>query len=153
MRRCCISRNADVPWPEGSFPEVSYLWQRRWFYVTAPTGTMWVAAPNFRPGPPSQPASWTNVGRDWGSTSDVPILQSHIRELLERDISLVSIIQVMLIRRMLPCKCRPLQMWEFNPEGPRTILHFFGLTPEGMCKLFFGPQAKCPDTTEDASLS
>ena len=44
-------------------------------------------------------------------------------------------------------------MWEFNPEGPRTIKHFFGLTLEGMCKLFFGPQAKCPDTTEDAGLS
>ena len=24
---------------------------------------------------------------------------------------------------------------------------------EGMCKLFFGPQVKCPDTTEDAGLS
>ena len=44
-------------------------------------------------------------------------------------------------------------MWEFNPEGPRTIQHFFGMTLEGMCKLFFGPQVKCPDTTEDAGLS
>ena len=44
-------------------------------------------------------------------------------------------------------------MWEFNTKGPRTILHFFGLTLEGMCKLFFGPQVKCPDTTEDAVLS
>ena len=39
-----ISRNADAPWPEGSFPEVSDLLQRRWFYVTAPRGTKWVAA-------------------------------------------------------------------------------------------------------------
>ena len=54
---------------------------------------------------------------------------------------------------MLPCKRRPLRMWEFNPEGPRTIKHFFGLTLEGMCKLFFGPQVKCPDTTVDAGLS
>ena len=44
-------------------------------------------------------------------------------------------------------------MWEFNPEGPRTIQHFFGMTLDGMCKLFFGPQVKCPDTTEDAGLS
>ena len=44
-------------------------------------------------------------------------------------------------------------MWEFNPEGPWTILHFFGLTLEGMCKLFFGPQVKYPDTTKDAGLS
>ena len=59
--------------------------------------------------------------------SDVPILQSRIRELIERDINLVNIMQVMLIRQMLPCKRRPLWMWEFNPEGPRTIKHFFGL--------------------------
>ena len=59
----------------------------------------------------------------------------------------------MLIQRLLPCKRRPLRLWEFNPECPRTILHFFGLTLEGMCKLFFGPQVKCPDTTEDAGLS
>jgi len=31
-----ISRNADAPWPEGFFPEVSDLWQRRWFYVMTP---------------------------------------------------------------------------------------------------------------------
>ena len=59
----------------------------------------------------------------------------------------------MLVRRILSCKRRPLRMWEFNPEGPWTILHFFGMTLEGMCKLFFGPQAKCPNTTEDAVLS
>ena len=44
-------------------------------------------------------------------------------------------------------------MWEFNPEGPRAILYFFDLTLEGMCKLFFVPQVKCPDITEDAGLS
>ena len=120
-------RNADAPWPEGSFPEVSDVWQRRWFYVTAPRGTKWVAAPEFRSGPPSQLASWTDVGRNYGPASDVPELQNHIRELIERDINLVSIMQVMLIRRMFSCKRRPLRMWEFNLEGPRTIKHFFGL--------------------------
>ena len=28
-----ISKIADAPWPEGSFPEVSRLWQREWFYI------------------------------------------------------------------------------------------------------------------------
>ena len=97
--------------------------------------------------------SWTDVGRNWGPAGDVPVLQNRIRELLERDINLVSIIQVMLIRRMLPCQRRPLRMWEFNPEGPRTVKHFFGLKLKGMCKLFFGPKVECPDTTEDAGLS
>ena len=114
---------------------------------------MWAAALAFRSGPPPQLVSWTNAGLDWGPANDVPTLQSRIRELLERDIDLVKIIQVMLVRRILRCKRRPLRMWEFNPEGPQTIQHFFGVMLEGMYKLFFGPQVRCPDTTEDAGLS
>ena len=59
----------------------------------------------------------------------------------------------MLIRRLLPCKRRPLRLWEFNPEGPRVLQHFLGMTPVEMYKLFFGSQAMCPDLTEDANLS
>ena len=59
----------------------------------------------------------------------------------------------MLIRRLLPCKCRPLRLWEFNPEGPRALQHFMGLTPVEMYKLFFGSQEMRPDLTEDAGLS
>ena len=61
--------------------------------------------------------------------------------------------QVMLIRRLLPCKHRPLRLWEFNPEGPRALQHFMGATPVEMYKLFFGSQEMCPDLTEDAGLS
>ena len=81
------------------------------------------------------------------------MLQIRIRDLLERDVGLVNVMQVMLVRRALPCKRRPLCMWEFNPEGPRNIQHFFGMTHEEMYGLFFGSQIKCPDTTEDAGLS
>ena len=61
--------------------------------------------------------------------------------------------QVMLIRRLLPCKRRPLRLWEFNPEGPRALQHFMGTTPVEMYKLFFGSQEVCPELTEDAGLS
>ena len=44
-------------------------------------------------------------------------------------------------------------MWEFNPEGPRTIQHFFGVTLEEMYGLFFGSRIKCSDTTEDVGLN
>ena len=110
-----ISKGTDALWPKGSFPEVSNLWQREWFYITAPRGTKRAAPPVFRPGPLPQLASWANVGLNWGPANDVPMLQSRILELLERDISLVSIIQVMLVKRMLSCKHRPLWMWVFNP--------------------------------------
>ena len=59
----------------------------------------------------------------------------------------------MLVRRVQPCKRRPLGMWEFNTEGPCTIQYFLGLMHEEMYKSFFGPQIECPDTTEDVGLS
>ena len=46
-----IRKIADAPWPEGSFPEVSGLWQREWFYITAPRSDRWVAAPPFARAP------------------------------------------------------------------------------------------------------
>ena len=112
-----------------------------------------MALPAFHSGPPPRLASWVNTGLDWGPAKDVPRLQGHIRDLLERDISLVMVAQVMLIRRVLPCKRRPLRLWEFNPEGPRALQNFMGTTPAEMYKLFFGSQEMCPDSTEDAGLS
>ena len=66
---------------------------------------------------------------------------------------MVVVMQVMLIRRLPPCKRRPLRLWEFNPEGPRILQHFMGMTPLEMYKLFFGSQEVRPEFTEDAGLS
>ena len=88
-----------------------------------------------------------------GSSKDVPLLQGRIRDLLEREITLVVVAQVMLIRRILPCRRRPLCLWEFNPEGPRALQHFMGATPVEMYQLFFGSQATCLELSEDAGLS
>ena len=85
-----ISKNADAPWPAGSFQEELSLWQQEWFYITAPRGTKWVAPPAFRSGPPSRLASWVNKGLDWGLSKDVPLLQGRIQDLLERERSLWS---------------------------------------------------------------
>ena len=104
-------------------------------------------------GPPPQLMSWISRGLSWGPAKDVPILQGHIRDLFNGDFSLVVVIQVMLVRQVQPYKHRPLRLWEFNPEGPRAIQSFLGLTHEEMYKSFFGPQIECPDTTEDVGLS
>ena len=58
-------------------------------------------------GPPQRLTSWVNKGRDWGPSKDVPLLQDWIRGLQEREINLAVVVQVMLIRRLLPCKRRP----------------------------------------------
>ena len=151
--RAIRSKMDDAPWPEGSFQEELGLWQRDWFYITAPRGTTWVAPPTFRSRPPPRLASWVNEGLIWGPPKDVPLLQGRIRDLLERDINSIVVAQVMVIRRTLPCKRRPLRLWEFNPEGPRVLQHFMGLTSMEKYKLFFESQARCPDLFEDAGLS
>ena len=97
--------------------------------------------------------SWISRGLSWGQAKDVPLLQSRIRDLFDKDLSLVAVIQVMLVRQVQPCKRRPIHLWEFNPEGPRAIQNFLGLTLEEMYKSFFGPPTECPDTTEDVGLS
>ena len=148
-----ISKNANAPWPEGSFQEELSLWKQEWFYITAPRGTKWVAPPAFRSGPPPRLASWVNKGLDWGPSKDVPLLQGRSQDLLEREITLVVVAQVMLIHHILPCKRRPLRLWEFNPEGPRALQHFMGVTPVEMYQMFFGSRAMCPELTEDAGLS
>ena len=94
-----------------------------------------MAPPAFRSGPPPRLASWVNKGLDWGLSKDVPLLQGRIRDLLERNLNLVKVTQVMLIRRTLPGKRRSLRLWEFNPEGPRALHHFMGATPVEMYKL------------------
>ena len=112
-----------------------------------------MAAPAFRPAPAPQLMSWISRGMSWGPAKDVPILQSRIRDLFEGDFNLAMVIQVMLVRQVQPCKRRPLRLWEFNPEGPRAIQSFLGLTHEEMYKSFFGPQVECLDITEDVGLS
>ena len=113
-----IIKSAGAPWPKGSFQGESRLWQRGWFYITAPRAPKWVAPPAFTRVPHHD---WRHGSiRCWtgGRQRTCPLLQGHIRDLLERDIRLVVVTQVMLIRRVLPCKRRPLRLWEFNPEGP-----------------------------------
>ena len=133
-----MSKLTSSIWQKGSFTESSDSWQQEWFYVTEPRGSKWAAAPAFRSSPPIQLASWINKGLDWGSVDEVRTLQSRIRSLIEKDINIVNVIQVMLVHLTLPCQRRPLRLWEFNPEGPRTLQHFFGTTHKGMWRLFFG---------------
>ena len=61
-------------------------------------------------------------------------------------------VQVMLLRRTLPCQLRPLHMWEFNLEGLRTLQRFFGTTHEEVWKLLFKAQKTWPETTDDIGL-
>ena len=84
--------------------ETVKTWQQEWFYITKSHGTKWAAAPAFRSGPPLWLAPWTNKGPDWGSTDEVLMLQKCIKSIIEKNTCLTDVVQVMLIRRALPCQ-------------------------------------------------
>ena len=66
-----------------------------------------------------------------------------------KSVKLVDVIQVMLVRRILPCQRRSRPLWEFNPKKHRTLARLFETTHEGTWKLLFKGNEKPPATDSD----
>ena len=69
--------------------------------------------------------------------------------MVDKNIKLVYVIQVMLVRRILPCQSRTCHLWEFNPAEHQTLQRFFGTTHEDIWKVLFKGNETRPETTED----
>ena len=63
-----------------------------------------------------QLTSWKEKGLLWGSSEELMGLQACIQKLVNKKLRLVNVVQVMLVRRILPCQERAFNLWEFNPE-------------------------------------
>ena len=59
--------------------------------------------------------SWLEKGLDWSSSDGLTALQARIRSMVDKNIKLVNVIQVMLVRRILPCQSRTFHLWEYDP--------------------------------------
>ena len=46
----------------------------------------------------------------WGDSEELTGLQAYIKKLVDKKLKLVNIVQVMLIRRILPCQRRGFNM-------------------------------------------
>ena len=99
-----VGKIANVTWLEGAFVETIKGWQSGWFYITEPRDPKWAAAPEFRSGNPMQLTSWKEKGLLWGSSEELMGLQACIQKLVDKKLKLVNVVQVMLIRRILPCQ-------------------------------------------------
>ena len=62
-----------------------------------------------------QLTSWKEKGLLWGSSEELTGLQSCLQTLVNKKLKLVNVIQVMLVRRILPCQQRAFNLWEFDP--------------------------------------
>ena len=152
-RGAMVGRMANVLWLEGSFVETIKGWQSGWFYITEPRDPKWAAVPEFRSGFPRRLTSWKETGLTWGVSEELTGLQTCVQKLVNKNLKLVNIVQVMLIRRILPCQQRAFKLWEFDPAQHQTLSKLFDTSYEDAWKVLF-KGAEAPATaTEDRGFS
>ena len=110
-----VGKMPNVTWLEGSYVDIMKGWQSGWFYITEPRDTNWAAAPEFRSRIPTRLTTWKEKGLSWSSSVELTGLQTCVQNLVSKKLKLVNVVQVMLIRRILPCQQRDFSLWEFNP--------------------------------------
>ena len=71
----------------------------------------------------------------------------------DKNIKLVNVVQVMLIRRILLCQTRAFDMWEFDPTEHQMLLELFGTTHKEIWKVLFKTGEVPPSLFEDRGLS
>ena len=124
-----------------------------WFYITEPRDPKWAAAPEFRSGIPTRLTSWQEKGLSWGSSEELTELQTCIQNMVNKKLKLVNIVQVMLIRRILPCQQWEFNLWELYPAQHRTLNRIFDTTHEDAWRVLFKSAEVPPPITEDRGFS
>ena len=72
---------------------------------------------------------------------------------MDKQLRLVNVVQVMLIRRILPCQRRGFNMWEFDPAQHQTLSGLFDTTYEDVWKVLFKGANAPASATEDRGFS
>ena len=144
---------ANVLWLEGSFVETLKGWQSGWFYITEPRDPKWIAAPEFRSGPPTRLTSWKEASFSWGNEEELTGLQKCIQSLVNKQLKLVNVVQVMLIRRILSCQQRDFTLWEFDLARHRTLNRLFDTMYEDIWKALIKGAEAPTSASEDCGFS
>ena len=71
----------------------------------------------------------------------------------DKKIKLVNMVQVMLIRRILPCQRHAFNMWEFDLAEHQMLLELFDTTHKEIWKVLFKNGEVPPPLLEDRGLS
>ena len=124
-----------------------------WFYITEPRDPEWVASPEFRSGPPTRLTSWKETGLSWGKKGELTRLQTCIQTLVDNKLKLVNVVQVMLIRLILPCQQRAFNLWEFDPARHQTLSRLFDMTYKDAWKVLLKGAEAPASATEDRGFS
>ena len=85
----------------------------------------------------------------WGKKGGLTGLQTCVQTLVDKKLKLVNVVQVMLIRRILPCQQRAFNLWEFDPAQHQTLSRLFDTKHEDAWKVLFKSSEVSPPITED----
>ena len=72
---------------------------------------------------------------------------------MNKKLKLVNVIQVMLVRWILPCQQRAFNLWEFDPAQHRTLSRLFDTTYEAAWRVLFKGAEAPASATEDHGFS
>ena len=144
-----VGKIANVTWLEGAFVETIKGWQSGWFYITEPRDPEWAAAPEFRSGIPTRLTPWKEMGLLWGSPEEVTGLQTCVRDLVNKKVKLVNVVQVMLFHRILSCQRHASNLWEFDLAHHQTLSRLFDTKHEDAWKVLLKSSEVSPPVIED----
>ena len=77
------------------------------------------------------------------------MLQTRVKDMEDKNIKLVNVVQVMLVRRIPPCQHRTCNLWEFDPAKHQTLRELFGSSHKDIWKVLFKSNKSWPDSAED----
>ena len=94
-----------------------------------------------------QLTSWEKKGLAWGEPAELTGLQNCIKNMIDKNIKLVNIVQVMLVRRILLCQRRAFNLWELVPAEHQTLQELYGTTLKDAWKVLFKGSETPPPTS------
>ena len=100
-----------------------------------------------------QLTSWKKKGLACGELAELTGLQNCVKNMISKKIKLVNVVQVMLIRLILPCQQLAFNLWEFDLARHQTLRRLFDTTYEDAWKVLFKGAEVPPSLTEDRGLS
>ena len=72
---------------------------------------------------------------------------------MDKKLKLVNVVQVMLIRLILPCQRRTFNLWEVDPAQHQTLNRLFDTTYEDAWRMLFKGAEAPASATEDRGFS